>query len=355
MKASDIPARFPIPFANGAVAPYIHQVPTLSQIGIVDGAASLTTGFPPLNFTPIGAGGVPPFGNDVNGILFQATSWARWQAAAGPVPWDSAFSTAAGGYPTGAIVASATTFGVYWRSSVDDNTTNPDTGGAGWTPFAPGQAPTFTRITAGSGNYNPQANAPSGFTCKRIRVRMCGGGASGGTSAAAGNNGTLTSFGAWTANPGIKGLIATISGAGGAAQAGGLGGTGGSNGTGSLINRLNGGSGADGPIILHNVGTLAAALTYGINAPGGINPFGGGPGKTPAPNTGAGSAGVGILAPTNGQQANLASGGGASEYVEFDMPVTAATIAYVIGTPGAAPSGGIAGAAGLILIEEIYE
>ena len=132
MQASQVPAKFLIPFANAAGGSYIRNIPQASQIGIVDGAASLTDGFPPLNFLPVGSGGIPPFGQDFNGILNQITQWIRWDAAGGQVGWDATFSAAIGGYPKGAIVTAAV-FGYYWICTVDNNTSNPDTGGAGWT------------------------------------------------------------------------------------------------------------------------------------------------------------------------------------------------------------------------------
>lgn len=131
MQRAQIPTKFNIPFANSAGGSFIRVVPEASQIGIQDGAASLTTGFPPLNFLPTGAGGVPPFGADFNGLLFQSTSWDRWFSAGGPVPYDSAFSASVGGYPQGAVVASATILGLLWFSLVDDNTADPDVVGAG--------------------------------------------------------------------------------------------------------------------------------------------------------------------------------------------------------------------------------
>jgi len=134
MQASSIPAKFPIPFANNAGAGYIRSIPVASQIGITNGAASLTDGFVPLNFLPVGSGGVPPFGQDFNGLLNEITSWNRWAQAGGPVGYDSAFSTAIGGYPKGAIIAAATA-GNFWLCTVDNNTSDPDTAGAGWTGF----------------------------------------------------------------------------------------------------------------------------------------------------------------------------------------------------------------------------
>jgi hypothetical protein len=132
MQASDIPAKFNVPFANAAGGGYVRAIPAASQIGIVDGAASLADGFPPDTFTAVAAGGVPPFGQDFNGILKQITAWSRWMSAGGRVAWDSAFSAAVGGYPQGAIVGSPVTLGLCWLSMTDNNVTNPDTGGAGW-------------------------------------------------------------------------------------------------------------------------------------------------------------------------------------------------------------------------------
>lgn len=151
MNSSDIPAKFPIPFANAATATYTRQVPTGSQIGVNDGAASLTDGFPPLTFLPQTAGGVPPDGRDVNGILAQATAWARWQAAGGPIRFDNAFATAVGGYPLGATLQS-TTAGVVWQSTVQGNLTDPDGGSsAGWIQISTpaGNDPHYIRLPGG--------------------------------------------------------------------------------------------------------------------------------------------------------------------------------------------------------------
>lgn len=160
MKRVDIPAKFNIPFGFGAGGSFIRTIPEASQIGIQDGAASLTTGFPPLNFLPTGAGGVPPFGADVNGILFESTSWDRWFSAGGPLPWDSAFSAAAGGYAQGAVVQSTVTLGLFWFSIVDDNPTNPDTGGANWRAMMFDAAPSgqcyFQRVNSTQAKLVPK-------------------------------------------------------------------------------------------------------------------------------------------------------------------------------------------------------
>lgn len=148
MKRADIPTKFSIPFANAAGASFVRNVPVASQIGITNGAASLTDGFPPLNATPRASGGVPPFIQDMNGILRQSTNWLRWVSAGGPIQYDAAFQTSIGGYPRGALVASTTVDGLFWYCTTDDNLSNPNTGGAGWMPFL-GRAATSAEVSAG--------------------------------------------------------------------------------------------------------------------------------------------------------------------------------------------------------------
>lgn len=149
MQISNLPAKFPVPFASGAGASYTRAVPQASQQGITAGAASLTDGFPPLCFIPTTANGIPPAGQDINGILNQITAWNRWQNAGGTVPYDGAFSSAIGGYPYGAIVQS-TASSKLWMSIADNNTSNPDAGGAGWIGFGGPQAAARVSTTTGS-------------------------------------------------------------------------------------------------------------------------------------------------------------------------------------------------------------
>lgn len=132
MQNTDIPGKLVKPFGAGAAGGYIRTIPTASQIGVVDGAASLTDGFPPLNATPIGAGGIPPDIKDMNGILFEISGWARWISAGGPIYFDATFSTAIGGYPLGAVVQSAVTPGLLFVSTVQNNVVNPDASAVGW-------------------------------------------------------------------------------------------------------------------------------------------------------------------------------------------------------------------------------
>lgn len=133
MQSTNIPSKIPLPFAYAAGGGYINPIPVASQIGITDGRASLHDGFPPDTFTPINAGGVPPFGGDFNGILNEITAIQQWQEAGGFFPFDPTFAATVNGYPKGAVIQSNTQAG-YWLSTIENNSNNPDAGGAGWVP-----------------------------------------------------------------------------------------------------------------------------------------------------------------------------------------------------------------------------
>ena len=140
MLSSAVPGNIAVPFADGAGAGFIATIPVPSQISTTPGKASFTDGFPPLCFQPPASGGVPPFGADFNGVLHWLSSWVRWQQAGGVPGYDAAFSTAIGGYPLGAVLKNAAGTG-FWSSTVENNVTDPDTGGAGWTILTPASYP----------------------------------------------------------------------------------------------------------------------------------------------------------------------------------------------------------------------
>uniref|UniRef100_A0AAU6W307 Tail fiber protein n=3 Tax=unclassified bacterial viruses TaxID=12333 RepID=A0AAU6W307_9VIRU len=133
MLISNQPEKISVPFANSGGK---QPIPVESQVGLEDGRASFTDGFPPLTRTPLSAGGKPPFGTDMNGILYAITKILQWQSAGGGFSYDSEFAASIGGYPKGAKIASADGRSM-WISLVDSNVSNPDTGGAGWAPLFP--------------------------------------------------------------------------------------------------------------------------------------------------------------------------------------------------------------------------
>lgn len=155
MELANIPVKFPIPFANSASATYSRPIPELPQPDPAE--ANLTQGFTPINFDPVAAGGVPPSGKDFNGLFKQVTQWLQWtQAGGGVLYFDPAFAADIGGYPEGAFLQSTAGPGNFWISTVDNNSTNPDTGGANWTAF-PGPSlvnPSTVQTTNATFNFN---------------------------------------------------------------------------------------------------------------------------------------------------------------------------------------------------------
>lgn len=125
-------------FGSSAGAGYINNpIPVASQIGVTPGAASYTDGFPPLTMTPATAGGVNPFGQDFNGILFALSANIAALSGGQNYTFNSTWATANGGYAVGAIVAMVSGQG-YWINQSSGNTNNPDTSApsSGWYPLA---------------------------------------------------------------------------------------------------------------------------------------------------------------------------------------------------------------------------
>lgn len=150
MQISNIPSKYTYAFAASAGGTYSRTIPATT---LDANAASQLLGFPPNTFVPTDTGGAAPDGRDFNGILNQITQWQIWQQAGAPVPYDSTFQTNIGGYPRNCVILSGTTPGRFYMSTTDNNVTNPDTGGAGWTAwtFGSGGGGGVTSITAGLG------------------------------------------------------------------------------------------------------------------------------------------------------------------------------------------------------------
>jgi len=147
MQSSNTPAKLVLPFAASGGK---RTIPTASQVGVTPGAASLADGFPPLTRTPLSAGGVPPSGIDMNGILYEMSDVIRWANAGGGYAFDSTFATDSnvGGYPKGARVMRSDGLG-YWINSIDNNTADPEGGTpTGWSPDTTTGAAAVTMTSA---------------------------------------------------------------------------------------------------------------------------------------------------------------------------------------------------------------
>lgn len=148
MNRSEAPVKQAKPFGvNGQREPLLPTTPA------GDNTASYDLGFPPITMILKSAGGLPPKGQDMNQILYELSSLARWTSAGALYTYDSSFSSAVSGYPSGSILIGDNGEAIY-VNTVDGNTTNPNIGGAGWKTllsFAGG-------VSASGGDYDGYFN-----------------------------------------------------------------------------------------------------------------------------------------------------------------------------------------------------
>ena len=141
MNRSDAPKKQSVPFAiNG------QRDDLLSKTPAGDNSASYDAGFPAVTMILKTAGGLPPKGQDMNQILFELSSIARWLSAGAINGYDSDFSTAIGGYPMGAVVLGSDGLTRY-MNTVESNTTNPESGGTGWLNLTTGYLKTANYLS----------------------------------------------------------------------------------------------------------------------------------------------------------------------------------------------------------------
>jgi hypothetical protein len=348
MLASQLPSKIPLPFASSGTK---NTIPTASQIGITAGAASLADGFPPLTFTPISSGGVPPSGADFNGILNLITAVQQWQSAGGIFKYDAAFSTSVGGYPKGAVLMSSTNAST-WLNLVDNNTTDPDAGGANWISLSAGRLIGIRAYsTPGAYTYTPTTGTTS------VVAEVVGGGGAGGgavatnsvtTSVAPGGNGGAYGKGRYTT--GFSGVTVTV-GAGGTGVGGGSGSAGGTSSFGGLLSAPGGAGGPFAPqlgtpVIAPNTGANGASVGGNIiNAAGGA----GAPGI--ATSMGAGASGAGGSSVLGAGGASIGMGSGvAAPGAAANSPGAGGSGASCNNNAGTAAGG--SGAGGIVIIYE---
>lgn len=144
------PVNLQKPFANTGGK---NTIPNASQIGITAGLASYEDGFPPLTRTPLAAGGVPPFGQDMNGILFALSQHTLFMNSGGQYRFDNALSTALGGYDIGVVLQDNNGVNSY-INILANNTTNfnttPAAIGVSWLPFS---GPIVASISSANNYY----------------------------------------------------------------------------------------------------------------------------------------------------------------------------------------------------------
>lgn len=150
----DTPEIISEPFGVNAGSQYItNPIPETTS---TPGAASFDQGFPPLTMTAIAAGGIPPFGQDMNGILYMITSNIAALWAGQPYLWNSTVAADISGYQVGTILGMSDGSGL-WLNTVAGNETNPDDNGtaAGWVPLFRYGAAVLTGLTSGTVTLTP--------------------------------------------------------------------------------------------------------------------------------------------------------------------------------------------------------
>jgi hypothetical protein len=149
--ASDAPNCSPeSPTPGGKTFPF----PVDSQISVENGAASLQDGFPPNTMRQVAAGGIWPFGQDMNGILYAISSNIVALTGGQFYTYSAAWAAANAGYAVGAVIQQISNPFGFWVNLSSGNTTNPDTGGAGWSAGAIGTNITTAETLAGSTPVN---------------------------------------------------------------------------------------------------------------------------------------------------------------------------------------------------------
>lgn len=118
------------PFGENAAPGTIETIPETLGPGDLPQQASWNAGFPSVTMTPLAAGGIPPRGQDFNGVLKAISEHTVFVGGGGQYKWDAAFA-ADNGYPLGAVLQKTGNDG-FWLNLLEGNTTDPDAGGADW-------------------------------------------------------------------------------------------------------------------------------------------------------------------------------------------------------------------------------
>lgn len=132
--------------------------------GVTPGAASYTLGFPPATRTAVNLGGVPPFGVDANGVLFDATSNIAWMQGGNPYQWNATFIAENTGYTLGAVLQSSGDPWIYWYNRSANNANNPDVSSAGWSKLAPNTTQVGVAVMVASAGTTNNLVIPAGVS-----------------------------------------------------------------------------------------------------------------------------------------------------------------------------------------------
>lgn len=143
------------PFGTNAPPGNIDVIPETLAPSDPPQKASWQGGFPPVTMIPLAAGGIPPRGQDFNGVLNAISEHTVFQGGGGQYKWDAAYVAANGGYPKDAVLQSDDGSAAY-VSLIDNNSVNFNTDpaaiGVSWGEYTGAwSAPTVSKEEAEAG------------------------------------------------------------------------------------------------------------------------------------------------------------------------------------------------------------
>jgi len=150
------PTNIPSPFAASASGGNINFPIPATPPGSPANLASWSIGFPAITMQPEIAGGLPPFGQDFNGVLYTLSGHIFSLQAGQPYLWSSSLAGIISGYEAGATLGMADGSGL-WLNANAGNVTNPDNDptAAGWVPGISYGITTISGLTGGVVTLKP--------------------------------------------------------------------------------------------------------------------------------------------------------------------------------------------------------
>ncbi|ENF7816152.1 hypothetical protein ABR157_001915 [Enterobacter soli] len=118
-----------------------------------NGVATFDKGFPPITMQPLSAGGIPPSGKDVNGVLYSVTIQQQWQNAGMGYLFDPTYASSISGYPQGAAIPNSDYSGC-WINTTNGNTNSPEGTTALPTGWVPGYVYGSSSVSISTTNVN---------------------------------------------------------------------------------------------------------------------------------------------------------------------------------------------------------
>jgi len=176
-----------IPFGENATPGTIDPIPETRGPGDDPQQATWDEGFPLVTMTPLAAGGIPPKGQDFNGVLNAISEHTVFTGRGGQYKWSSAYVAASGGYAIGDVIQADDGLNSY-VSLVNTNTANfnttPASIGVSWALYSGRKTQTqATETVSGIAEIATQAEVTAGaddtrvITPLKLAVRLAAGSA----------------------------------------------------------------------------------------------------------------------------------------------------------------------------------